>query len=561
MGEISYYQSLDFYNSIKMKVTAIMESPELVPSEGVTIQQIPASKWINTSQTTYLLCTMDTFIKVISNIQCENEQLIFLKWIQNGKLSNQDQESLKVWLITMTLKNTRDSVVYSMARELCKTPTFQQSPHPLELAKGLLVKLTNGNTGLLEENALFFISVLNQYITNFPTPIRTILEGLGVSIPTDISPELAFILQENMDEVPGLKDGDWPKFIYCILLFLHQCAKESPSLSVYTYAGASLSFSFESCIQHHTQRLMDSLGSRNPFYTKDIITQLQLELKEFNLASVHPKLLALLCFDQCEPLKQIFIKAWKKLQIPLSNSPVLALLPSTNKFTIGETIYNHQNNKVIPISKEDIRLVKRLKQLVLAYETKTSGNSKPFFAETIDSTHPPFRTKEEFLQEFVAISKQIMDPKLKPFLSIETIGQLHFCYALNTSAIVEFICEYLKNPEFQYPSTDDLADLYSAVKSAKTLEGIIQAAANNKLYINLDDKVTYNAQLTLIEEKIKQLSLLGTAPKANTIDSEATLRQWWVEVQLQTLMKFKEMIKANQEETQYKNTQVGLSMN
>ncbi|KTD83008.1 hypothetical protein [Legionella waltersii] len=560
MGEISYRQSLEFYNSVKSKVESTMKLPVDLSSDEIIINKSPASLWVNASQTTYLLCTMDIFAKMMTNINCDDEQEMFFKWILEGQLSTQDQARLESRLSINTLKNTLDAVVCNMARNLLNSATFQQSSHSIALVKKLLENLIQGNSGLLEDNARFFISVLRQVITIFPTPISVILQGLGIHIPDQLSPELAFILTMNIDDIPGLKDENWPVFIYCITLFLHQCAQGSPSLLSYSYAGAALNFSFESCTKHHTQRLLESLESKKSFYTKEISDQLKMELSEFNLSSVHPELLALLCFERCDPLKQLFITAWKNQQVSLPNTPVTALLASKNKFTLGETIYNPKNNQIVSVNKEDIYLIMKLKQLVLSYKSKASGTSQPFFATNGSSTQPQARTKEEYLQEFETLSRQISDPKLKLFLTIESIDSLHFSYVPNSSAVFEFMHQYLVSSEPQYPPTSDLRDLNLVLNSPQVLDGIILSISKDKLLVNLNDESSYIAELERIDEKIGKLESMLTGSGDDVATEETKLRQWWLEIQLQTWVKIKEMMTTKQEEADMRHGKVEFAL-
>lgn len=548
IGEVSLQQSTMFYGAVRDKVVSIMSSANTDSTMSITITLPSSYGWVTPTQITFILSKMTLFTKMMKLTQCDTEHQIMLNWILNGTLSTEDKEYLDHLLLFHTLNHTQKTAETVVAKELFKGEKFGQTSESYSLTKTLQKKLQTDSSDLPESISGFFMSVVNILIGKYVTPISSVLSGINATIPENLPKDLNMLLKENIEQVPDLRDEEWTTFIYFILLFLHQYAVADPILLYYAYVGSDDQLAFKRCTEEHKQKFLQKLDGQQVVYQADLAATLGVELEKFNVTA-HPGLLALFCFERCEPLKQLFIKIWKSQGIQTENLPTYALLPGHNRFTFGETFYDLSQRALIPATCSEAGVVMKLKQLDLDLKSRESGASGKFFALDSKKEQKVPQTRYEFIQEFNTLSSQVNNPKLKPFLCIESLGNLSTTPAINFQAVIDFVSKYqfrCEWKEVKYPPTDELREFHQLAGNEPVYDTINRMLVNYHARVNLQDSVHLAEQLVELDKRIDKLTLLTEVPYDET--EESKLRSWWLQAQLKTFRQFKTKVEEKLEE-------------
>ena len=328
------------------------------------------------------------------------------------------------------------------------------------------------------------------------TTLQTLYDILGIVLPQNLHPDLAFILKLDIKRLE-LSDEELATLMYYTLLFIYGYASLDTSIFNCTYINENAVNNLGRTAQIRIDILLTHLD-QNQTCVKNINSLLGKELK-LNQCDLSPNILGLICFEKCPILKILYIQSWTAQQLDVEQiiqSPNVALFPYNNSFISGGILCSQKNNShsVVDESVHDIILLVKL----MSEEEVAKSQGLPFFS--------PSATKHQ--TTFEQLKGQIKSPELRKSINSQQLEAYKLILLINHQAISEFILQYGIQAQTQnIPSEEMLKDfliLFTPAKQQTNMQTIDKCAREKKL-INLDNTEHLTDQITRVEELIKSL--------------------------------------------------------
>ncbi|BCA96130.1 hypothetical protein TUM19329_24910 [Legionella antarctica] len=407
---------------------------------------------------------------------------------------------------------------------------------------------------LIPEILRYYQEILTYLAKKYPPTLEVLLMQQGIRTPDTLSIELTLLLRMDLDLIPGLTEEQVPELIYYTSLFLFNHANADRSVLFFTYSGTEIPAVLNTLAQKYRASIQkDTLSPEQSMKATDVTFSavLNTQLKEANL-DLHPLLLSLICFENCEPLRNLFIMIWEQQGFKVSGNKTTPLKPSPNKFLLGESYYRGPSLLPFKISKHDLILLEKL--IVLSQEvlsSKASKTSSPDQLLTVRKLLAAQRQGTPFFTpgpeitanrvEFDALKKQIEDPVLRKSLFIYTMAEFFPVKQINFSAITSFFIEHnsaLTNPSL--PTFQQLQQLFEVINKADALETVTLELEKTGLFIKLNSFNTLGSQIEGLNKSINKINTIMESFTQTPGNEEFELRMRWFETQKRIHTQWKE---------------------
>lgn len=602
LSDFSARHVQDFYESIKATAQATIDGTQkfLTPQEQVKSIKFSDKRpynWHNANQMTLFLQSNPVYLILAEHIDCSRELYFLLKLLGDEKMDVSHELELLYNLDDYEFNNTLRARRQNLILTLAKTDPFKNHPRPGELINQYLAKLRQqqyqGTPVRLASVTMNYVQgVLTELAQRYPVTLKDLFHDVGVKIPEHLSADLTSLLSLDLRQVSGLTEDQWPELMYYGMLFMYGYAKASPSSGFYTYSDSFYNCldstppsTLQSIAQNHSGNLKKHLQHHGleqnmQVYDESLADDLRDELI-LHFLNQHPGVLALICFENCPPLRNLFIGIWEKAGLlDAKNTKTHALIPDSNKFLLGKILAH--NNKPIAISNHDLSLIEQMMRLGEKWTALQQSRTFPYIAPEVKvpvvsqkqlqafarlraergiPSRPPrffspsaeiiLRTNSpeaQYQTEFENLKKQISDPALSDSLSLYTMERYSILNEINFNAIAEFVLEFgVDSQNSNPPSCQDLIELFKVVHSGDILDSVVDYLVLSKQFIDLDGSEPICDQITHLEQNMRMLAKEQELASRNQTD-EGNIRSRWIETQLGTCLRFKEKLQAKQQE-------------
>ncbi len=572
MGEISLGHVQQFYSAIKFKVSTALDNSIMsnaIPGSEVDPLSVSRSPWVNPTQVTHFFRNNPVYKVLMSCLQCPEELTFFFKWFEGEKISPSDKD-----IYTKHLKNLKSNEAWKTSVDnLVAVLTQLSHPYPQRMTYEFLIKINQQLENLDKNNfspeiLSYYQEVLTLLASKFPTTLESLCTSIGILIPTHLEGHLASILRHDLTKIPGLTAKEWPQLLYYAALLMFQQAEAHPSILSFTYSGKELPEALKSLVEQHAQHFEPFL--QTPEQCKkavdldfcDIISN-ELQEKGFN---VHPMLLTLLGFEQCDAFRNLMGTALSKQgETDLLTCRTVALKPSTNRFLLGEALSrgNIVTSTHLLISNHDLSLIEQLIELArdkkettsltppsaIDVQTKTTPQQQPTPMSNIPSLFlslPPLKipVMDKCESQFNVIKSQIKDPILRNNLSISTMNEFSYVPVINHQAILSFIFDFeINSANRSNPSLEELHEFFDVIGDNDSLNLIFEELIHSQLFINLEDDVdSLNIQVEKLGASVGKLDAILSSFTEPPKEEDLNLRYRWLNIQKRFCLRFKELL-------------------
>ncbi len=575
LGEISLEHVRQFYNAVKFRVSTALDNSimdNFILGSEVDPLSVSRSPWVNPTQVTNFLGNNPTFKLLMSCLQCPEELIFFLKWYEET-ISPSDKDICSNHLRNLQSNESWKKSVDNLVATLTQLELLQPHPYPQRMIYEFLIKI-NHQLENLDKNNLspeilnYYREVLVLLASKFPTTLESLCISVGILIPpTNIEGDLALLLRYDLAKVPGLTPEQWPQLLYYAALLLFQHTAIHPSLMSFTHSGKKLPEALAGVAEQHARHFEAFLQS--PAQCKkavdlDFSEIISEELKEKSL-NVHPMLLTLLGFEQCDAFRNLMGTALGNNNESILTCRTIALKPSANRFLLGEALSRGKTkiSTPLPISNHDLPLIEQLIELarkrkettppispsIIDVSTKESpqqqktpiSNIHPFFIPL-----PPLKIPmmDEHESQFNVISSQIKDPILRTNLSISTMCEFSYIHVINYQAILSFILDFeINSTNKSNPSLEKLQEFFNVINDSSSLDLIFEELIHSKLFINLEHDIdSLNIQVKKLGKSIDKLDAILSDFTEPPKEEDLNLRYRWLNIQKEFCIRFKELV-------------------
>ncbi|MDR3443073.1 MAG: hypothetical protein P4L65_08655 [Legionella sp.] len=283
----------------------------------------------------------------------------------------------------------------------------------------------------------------NSFIKNY-TDLEEILINLGVTLPNNLSSELAYLLKIKFEDIaPNLHNGQIAMLTSYALLFLFKRAEFDLNTVNFTYANGQFKVTLNQVMSHIATKLCDNLYEDIKLTFEQLKEYINKKLNTHGLM-IQPNQLMIFCFESCPLLKSLMMKHWSARGIDLSIHQSRAFIPHLNPFILGNLLYSNHTKTTVLADNNDLPLLFELVELNKSINKKGSG----FFSETVTATSK---------KQFEETQSQLLNPKLRVLFSLEKINNYTIIPVLNDTFISKFIRSYI-NPNRPQPTPQGIQD-------------------------------------------------------------------------------------------------------
>ena len=536
---------------VKMFIT-LSQNAQVLKTPSYAIFK-PIGSWITPALVTYFVSKRDTFelldkcSKYVHEFnKCARELDMFLDWF-NGKMPPKpEQLEFAKFLEGLRTNGTRAERVNSLIAVLPLIAPFNSHASPKKYIYECLIafnrQITIGSdTAMHPEILNYWHEVFTLLSKGYPTTLESLFACLEIKLPKRLDPLLRSMLKQDIREIQGLTEQQWPELMYYAFLFIFGQARVNTQILNYTFSGkeppAALKFLAQKYVEHITPHI-EKPGQCKPSVRSDLKKTLTKQIRSC-IPNSQPAMVALYCFENVAPLRTLFIKAWKQQGFNIINikGRTVALKPLPNPFVLGEAFTF--DKEAIPTSNDDLNVLIQLHERAKIAKPPVGGES-PLLSrepssddEKCSLTAPdlaPDRLADKTQADCYRLTEQITDPELRSLTSKKKMDDefRSFCI-INFDAVSDFICEFGVRT-LSVPSAHALSAFYKVLPTKAALNMVIEELSTYKTLINLKNTSTLMEQRANIKQILKKLNnkLEGFEPKS---DYE-TLQKQWLETQL-----------------------------
>ena len=558
MGQLSSKHVQQFFGSIKRQVQALINLSN-GPLEAMSTQEYtilkPEGSWVNPTLVTHSFSKNPIYNLLRKCTKCTHELNFFLPWFNGQFMGQAEQNNFAQYLHGLNTNGTLQASVDALASTLVNLEPFTSHQYPQSYIYQCIIRINKLIANPTEDSVYpeilsYYHEVLISLARQYPPTLESLFISLGIQLPETIDPMARLMLEQNLLEIPGLTENQWPDLVYYASLFIFGHAKADPHLLNYTYAGKEFPASLKVLAQKHAKQF-------KPFIAKieqctsavkaDYNSGLTADLVATAL-NYHPKQVALFCFESCAPLRDLFDKAWQAPGKKVTTYNKVALKPSMNQFVFGRLYTKPKCTDPIAISNHDLDILVELHQI--AKDTKIPPAEKLPLGQKRAGTFFAQTPTIEFLEQgrrrdasrvaFIILQSQIEDLILRKSISLGSMAEnadyFMTAFALNLEALSDFVSDYGVNAP--RPSPVALEDFFEAFPKNTTLNTLIDELARDKTFIDLGNVPTLKAQKATLNHKLIELSdKLALLPKSQK--DEEVLYKKWLEAQVYIYKGFK----------------------
>ena len=549
MGQVSKTQVSQFFESIQRQVKNLvtMSNAPLAALDTRIYEVVkPDGAWITPTLITHFVSKKPNFILLDKCSKCAHELNLVLDWI-NGKIpSGSEQLELVKLLESLRTNGTRADSINSLVAVLPQIEPFKRHTYPQRYIYECLIAINkyiaSPSAHMHPEILSYCHEVFTLLAKQYPTTLESLLLSLGVTLPKHLDRNLMHLLKQDLRQVPGLTEQQWPELIYYVSLFLYGQAKADIQLINYTYSSKELPTTLKLLAQNHAEHFMPYVAKPEqckPAVMVDFKARLKRELQVNNL-NKQPGLVALFCFENCAPLIHLFVKTWNEQGIAISANKTVALKPSPNQFVLGHVFTREDSLNPVLISNDDLNILIQLhaqaKKAKLPLSDESPIKSKETETEKIEfALTTPYRLVDPTQSDFNLLRGCINDPELRRSISLKSMMKMGddfmSAFVINFGAVSDFICDYgINAAKTSAPSSQALLEFYKALPTETALDMVIDELSTHNTLIDLENTSSLPEQRTNIIHTLERLNrkLKELDPKS---DYEA-LQKKWLETQV-----------------------------
>jgi hypothetical protein len=581
MGEISAKQVKKFYDSIKKDVQALIKKSNH-PLASQDIQRYTLSVthevWVNPILVTQFISRNPIYRLLTDGSKCAKELNYFFA-MSRGKLDKSMQNDLAKYLNALKPKELQDSIK-ALVTVLPNIDPFKGHRHPQSYIYQCIININKQRSAQNSKDIdlivlNYFLELFTLLAKQYPPTLESLFTSLGLPLPPKLDVNLRLLLQQDLRKIPGLTEKDWPELVYYCSLFVFGHASADAQLMSFTYSGKDLPASLKLLSDkqaHHFKPFVAKPEQCLPAVNRDYQVDLAAELNSAKL-NMHPRLVALFCFENCNPLRNLFINLWKEQEIRVTETRTVALKPSSNQFVLGNVFTTSKSPSPVVISNHDLHILMKLDTLTKAETSSLSEelpteSAKPSSVRTDNSFFSPLSLTStlDFITQFSdfssttmdlsarrdrfnSLKRLIKDPLLRKSISFKSMtadtGDFMSAFELNFDAIHDFVRDFgINSPYLEAPNAQALSEFFQVVPNKQALDMVINELGIYRTFIDLDKVDTLGIQEDEIDTILDRLSdKLKLAPQ-NPSDNDQALNKKWLETQIYIYTRFKEQVVA-----------------
>lgn len=415
------------------------------------------------------------------------------------------------------------------------------------------------------------LNELKKFILKYPITLSHLYNRAEITVPKILSPALQLLLKQDLHLIEGLTPEQWPTLMFYAALFIFRHAEISNPLLELIASGREVPSSLKTLYSddiHPLKVLKDAYvryiqifdlnegAKTTPFGTFASSLADEFSLKSFN---PHPLLLALNCFEQCPPLKELLVNIYTRLVPVRVFCPNIVLNKSPNRFILSEIIGTLSDAQPIVVHYQDFKILEKLinnantvksasvlPEILKPDELSGLRRNISFFENVTQTLHQ--------LKSYIKNEHHLENNELNRLLS-SGINELPAIYTIDYEKMKRFVIKYGINSKSRCsPTTQALKELFLVISDKKeTLEMVIHELQASGHFIDLNmDFQSLNFQLRLLEESITKLGNILQCVSQRPGEEEFNLRIEWLDIQMTVYTRFKktllETIESREEE-------------
>ena len=561
LGEHSAKQIKSFYETIYDQVVDIIKSSRLsnVKPKNESPHCISSNpgKWVTPTLVTLYVRDRPMYQLLDKASQCALELNHFLLWLDEKTVSAEDQTYFAQYMEDLEEEGTREASINRIVDLLRQIESFKSGESPqanIYLCISRLNKeiASHHNNQHNPQALAYFHEVLTRLSRKYPTTLESLLISMDFDFPEKVNADLIRLLRIDLRTIPGLTEEQWPQLAFYVTLFLHGLAKADPKLMYFSYAGEAMPAALSQVAERYTtamKKCIEKPERCTPELTLSFEDGLPADLAQKGL-QMHPRLLALMCFENCPALRNLLLEVWiqRDVEVPLGKTK--ALIPSPNRFLLGLIHSVGPAGEPIGISNHDLRILVKLHELfkqkdfpktdkvsLVRQRSSVLNSDNTFFSPSSLLDEPLLTGPKSALAQFKSLQKSIKDPLLREATThahIAAHSERFLKYTmLNYDALIEFFATYEVNAKQRKPvDFRELEDFLAAVPDVNALDMLVKEMSRNKAFLDLSSSKTLIEQRKTFIHTIRSLKDTIKAREKDPSDEKQALRKKWFETQL-----------------------------